>query len=142
MEKREKFDIMIKTKASQDQIASYLVKAVLGLRDRENKSESVRLFGGGSAIPNVILVAEIIRARYKGLSSIVTLENMEKEINENGQVNKISIPAIRIKLTCKPTQEELNQAFILNQFLNQSNLLLNSSNLEVFSKGVLILQGF
>ena len=65
MDRREKFDIMIKTKASQDQIATYLVKAVLGLRDRENKSESVRLFGSGSAIPNVILVAEIIRARYK-----------------------------------------------------------------------------
>ncbi|CAD8092601.1 unnamed protein product [Paramecium sonneborni] len=106
MEKREKFDIMIKTKSTQDQIASYLVKAVLGLRDRENKSESVRLFGSGSAIPNVILVAEIIRARYKGLSSIVTLENMERDKNENGQTIKIIIPAIRIKLTGKPTQEE------------------------------------
>ena len=37
----------------------------MGLRDRENKSESIRLSGSGSAIPNVILVAEIIRARLK-----------------------------------------------------------------------------
>ncbi|CAD8079132.1 unnamed protein product [Paramecium primaurelia] len=108
-EKKDYFDIMIKTKSSQDQIASYLVQAILGLRDRENKSESIRLSGSGSAIPNVILVAEIIRARLKGLSSIVTLENVHKEINENGQKSIISIPAIRIKLTCNPTQEELQQ---------------------------------
>ncbi|CAD8182313.1 unnamed protein product [Paramecium pentaurelia] len=108
-EKKDYFDIMIKTKSSQDQIASYLVQAILGLRDRENKNESIRLSGSGSAIPNVILVAEIIRARLKGLSSIVTLENVHKEINENGQKSIISIPAIRIKLTCNPTQEELQQ---------------------------------
>ncbi|CAD8186140.1 unnamed protein product [Paramecium octaurelia] len=108
-EKKDCFDIMIKTKSSQDQIATYLVQAILGLRDRENKSESIRLQGSGSAIPNVILVAEIIRARHKGLSSIVTLENIQKEILENGQKSTISIPAIRIKLTCNPTKEEQEQ---------------------------------
>jgi pyruvate dehydrogenase complex dehydrogenase (E1) component len=46
------------------------VKAVLGLRDRENANESVRLFGSGAAIPDVILVTEIIRARYKVRISI------------------------------------------------------------------------
>ncbi|CAK85659.1 unnamed protein product (macronuclear) [Paramecium tetraurelia] len=113
MDQKEKTDIKIKSKSSQDQIAQYLVKAVLFLRDRDNKSESVRLFGAGSAIPNAILVAEIVRARFKGLSSIATFENMQKsiEVNENGQTKKIqiAIPAIRIKLTCNPTQEELNQ---------------------------------
>ncbi|CAK82986.1 unnamed protein product (macronuclear) [Paramecium tetraurelia] len=108
-ERKDFFDIMIKTKSSQDQIASYLVQAILGLRDRENKSESIRLSGSGSAIPNVILVAEIIRARHKGLSSIVTLENIQKEILENGSKSIISIPAIRIKLTCNPTKEEQEQ---------------------------------
>ncbi|CAD8183042.1 unnamed protein product [Paramecium octaurelia] len=113
MEQREKSDIMIQSKSSQDQIAQYLVKAVLFLRDRDNKNESVRLYGAGSAIPNVILVAEIIRARFKGLSSIATFENMKKNIDvkENGETKNIPIviPAIRIKLTCNPTQEELDQ---------------------------------
>ncbi|CAD8184560.1 unnamed protein product [Paramecium pentaurelia] len=109
MAQRESSDIMIKSKSSQDQIAEYLVKAVLLLRDRENQSESVRLFGCGKAIPNVILVAEIIRARFKGLSSITTLENLEQQIEENGVKSKIYISAIRIKLTCNPSQEELQQ---------------------------------
>ncbi|CAD8087301.1 unnamed protein product [Paramecium primaurelia] len=109
MAQRENSDIKIKSKASQDQIAQYLVKAVLLLRDRENQSESVRLSGIGSAISNVILVAEIIRARFKGLSSIATLENIEKQIEDNEVKSKIYIPKITIKLTCNPSQEELQQ---------------------------------
>lgn len=61
---------MVKSKSSQHEIAAYLVKAVLGLRDRENASESVKLFGSGSAIPVVVLVTEIIRARYKVVNFI------------------------------------------------------------------------
>lgn len=47
------------------------MKVVLGLRDKENVDQSVRLLGSGTAISHVILVAEIIRARIKNVSSIV-----------------------------------------------------------------------
>lgn len=61
------------------------MKAVLGLRDRENKSESVRLFGSGSAIPNVILVAEIIRARYKVINKLMIGIKFNCHIREYGE---------------------------------------------------------
>ncbi|CAD8158461.1 unnamed protein product [Paramecium octaurelia] len=106
---KDPFDIKVKGKSTQDQIASYLVKVVLGLRDKENTQKSVKLLGSGSAIPHAILVAEIIRSRIKGVNSITQFESMpkeNKEQNDKYQDNQFYIPAIRITLTMTPTEEE------------------------------------
>ncbi|CAD8153307.1 unnamed protein product [Paramecium pentaurelia] len=106
---KDPFDIMIKGKSTQDQIASYLVKVVLGLRDKENTQKSVKLLGSGAAIPHAILVAEIIRSRIKGVNSITQFESMEKDIQDQDNKEQsfhLFIPAIRITLTMNPTEEE------------------------------------
>ncbi|CAD8074638.1 unnamed protein product [Paramecium sonneborni] len=106
---KERFDIMVKGKSTQDQIASYLVKVILGLRDKENIQQAVRLLGCGSAIPNTILVAEIMRSRIKGLYSISEFESkLQQRNNPNDQQQQLQFfnPAIRIKLTMNPTEDE------------------------------------
>ncbi|CAD8070094.1 unnamed protein product [Paramecium sonneborni] len=127
---KERFDIMVKGKSTQDQIASYLVQVVLGLRDKENTQQSIRLLGCGQAIHHTILVAEIIRSRIQGLYSISEIESKQSQINNNNdqqQQDQFFNPAIRITLTMNPTEDEK-----LMPGFQEPNEVKDDKNIELF----------
>jgi len=80
------------------------------LLDKDKKITSVTLKGLGETIPRVLLVAEILRRRIKGLHQINKISNttIEEiyEPTENGLdtvIVKRTLSMLEIKLTTEPT---------------------------------------
>jgi len=88
----------------------YIVYAAALLLDKDKKITSVTLKGLGETIPRVLLVAEILRRRIKGLHQINKISNttIEEiyEPTENGLdtvIVKRTLSMLEIKLTTEPT---------------------------------------
>lgn len=80
-------------------MASYLVKAILWLRDVQNTERTIYLSGIGSAIPIVSLITEILRKKLSNLSSVFEFANAEDNTQD-------FCCLFKVKLTFNPTEED------------------------------------